>query len=303
MNIDPKHLSQLSVIIELGTFQAAADKLGLTQPALSRNMRALEMRLKTPLFRRDGRRSVPNSLCKKFGSIGLSIRIAEESAANLARQNTQDSLGELRIGAPPIVAGRFLSKSLAHFMKQNPLSSVTLKTGLIEELRAMMEHGQIDVAIAPQSLAGPSSNLQFLPLTNDNIGIMCRKGHPLSDQKINAKALIAYPWVSHSRGSLLRQQTEAGLLASGLKQTRIAFETDSIRSLLEIVTETDLLAPMPRVTTAPYLENRLQFLDFDQPLFHRQIGVIRRHDSRHNQLEKSFVKILQEDACQASGAA
>ena len=294
MKLDPKHLAQLSVILELGTFQAAADKLGLTQPALSRNMRALEDRLKAPLFTRDGRRSVPNTLGKKFGSIGLSIRIAEENAANLASQTNQGSIGELRIGAPPIVAGRFLTKPLASFIKENPLSSVMLKTGLVEELRTMLERGQIDIVLGPQSLADPQSDLQFLPLIDDRVGVMCRIGHPLGGHKIGAKALEAYRWVSHSKGSLLRQQTEAGLMASGLKQTQVAFETDSIRSVLEIVAETDLLAPMPRITTAPYLEDRLQFLNFDQPLFHRPVGIIRRKASDLNQMEQRFLKILED---------
>lgn len=300
MKLDPKHLAQLSVILELGTFQGAADRLGLTQPALSRNMRALEERLNAPLFTRDGRRSVPNALGEKFGSIGLTIRLAEESAAMLASQTNQGSVGELRIGAPPIVAGRFLTKPLARFIKDNPLSSVVLKTGLVEELRHMLERGQIDIVLGPQSLAEPSSDLQFLPLIDDRVGVMCRVGHPLSGGKIDVKALEAYPWVSHSKGSLLRQQTEAGLLASGLTQTQIAFETDSIRSVLEIIAETDLLAPMPRITTAPYLEGRLQFLAFDQPLFHRPVGVIRRNNGGFNQLEDRFIHILREESNQTS---
>ena len=44
MKIDSRHLAQLSFIVEAGSFQGAADRLGLTQPALSRNMRTLEQR-------------------------------------------------------------------------------------------------------------------------------------------------------------------------------------------------------------------------------------------------------------------
>ncbi|MBM7069756.1 LysR family transcriptional regulator [Actibacterium sp. 188UL27-1] len=45
IKLDPQHLAQLSVLVEAGSFQAAADRLGLIQPALSRNMKALEQRL------------------------------------------------------------------------------------------------------------------------------------------------------------------------------------------------------------------------------------------------------------------
>ena len=292
MKLDPRHLVQLSVIIELGSFQAAADRLGLTQPAISRNMRALEERLTVPVFARDGRRSVPNALGQQLGQLGLSIRVAEENASNIAAQASQGAVGELGIGAPPIVAGRFLTRPLAKFIDQNPSSSVLLRTGLVEELRTMLVRGQVNMVLGPQSLAPLSSGLQFQPLIDDKVGIMCRCGHPLTGKKINVKDLERYQWVSHSRGSLLRQQTETGLLASGLKQTQVAFETDSIRSVLEIVAETQLLAPMPRLSTQPYLENRLEFLDFDHPMFNRPMGVIQRHDTSVIQIEQRFIDLL-----------
>ena len=116
MKLDPKHLAQLSVIVEAGSFQSAADRLALTQPALSRNMKALEARLGATLFNRDGRKSVPNSLGLRLARNGQAIRLAEEQASVLAEQSAHGAVGELRIGAPPIVAGRFLSSALARFI-------------------------------------------------------------------------------------------------------------------------------------------------------------------------------------------
>ncbi|MEM0907643.1 MAG: LysR family transcriptional regulator, partial [Pseudomonadota bacterium] len=71
MNLDPRHLIQLSMIVEAGSFQIAADRLGLTQPGLSRNMAALEKRIGSPVFRRDGRRSIPNALGLRLARHGL----------------------------------------------------------------------------------------------------------------------------------------------------------------------------------------------------------------------------------------
>ena len=124
MNIDPRHLAQLSLVVEAGSFQSAADRIAITQPALSRNMRTLEQRLGTPLFRREGRRSVPTSLGLRLARSGLSIRIAEDQASAAADQSISGTVGELRIGAPPIIAGRFLTDPLAQFIKQNPGSHI-----------------------------------------------------------------------------------------------------------------------------------------------------------------------------------
>lgn len=289
MKLDPKHLAQLSIIVEAGSFQSAADRLGLTQPALSRNMRALEPRLGGRLFQRDGRRSVPNTLGRRLARNGLAIRLAEEQANALANQSAQGSIGELRIGAPPIVAGRFISRALACFIQLNPNCSVELKTGLVHELRAMLERGQIDVVLGPQSLADPSDALRFEYLLDDRVGVLCRRHHALTKRStLLPTDLENHAWLAHSRGSLLRQQTESAMLACGITQLQITVETDSIRSALEIVASTDLLTTMPRATTAPYLQTDLVFLDFDSPHFHRPLGAIRRNDTPVSYLEQRF---------------
>ncbi len=293
MKLDPKHLAQLSVIIEAGSFQAAADRLGLTQPALSRNMKALENRLGSTLFNRDGRKSVPNALGLRLAKNGQAIRLAEEQASVLADQSAQGIVGELRIGAPPIVAGRFLSHAIARFIRDNPNCVVELRTGLVHELRRMVEHGQVDVILGPKSLADPSVGLVFDPLIDDRVGIMCRTGHPLtSRQQVMPSDLEAQVWLAHSRGSLLRQQTESAMTASGVTSMHIVCETDSIRSALEIVSETDLITTMPRATTASYLEDKLVFLDFDHPQFHRPLGAIRRAQGSANPIETRFIATL-----------
>ncbi|WP_415404639.1 LysR family transcriptional regulator [Tateyamaria sp. SN3-11] len=293
MKLDPKHLAQLSIIVEAGSFQTASDRIGLTQPALSRNMKALEERLGAALFNRDGRKSVPNALAHRLARNGQAIRLAEEQAGVLAEQSARGAVGELRIGAPPIVAGRFLSTSLAQFMRENPDCVVELRTGLVYELRSMVERGQVDVVFGPNSLAEPSDGLEFQPIIDDRVGILCRVDHPLTRLKrVMPSDLKDHSWLAHSRGSLLRQQTESAMVASGVGVMRIVCETDSIRSVLEIIASTDLITTMPRATTRPYLEDRLSFLSFDHPQFHRPLGAIVRAQSQRNPVIDRFLAAL-----------
>ncbi|PSL17458.1 LysR family transcriptional regulator [Shimia abyssi] len=295
MKLDPKYLAQLSVIVEAGSFQSAANRLGTTQPALSRNMKTLEARLGTPLFQREGRRSIPNSLGIRLARNGLAIRLAEEQAGIVADQTAKGSVGELRIGAPPIVSGRFLSDPLTEFIKANPNCSIEIRTGLVHELRTMLERGQVDIVFGPKSLAEPIAGLEFEELIDDGVGVMCRTGHPLTSRKqIMASDLEAQIWLAHSRGSLLRQQTEAAMIASGVRSMQIGCETDSIRSVLEIVAETDLITTMPMATTLPYLGDRLEFLTFDHPQFHRPLGAIRRRASSSSRTEDRFLWLLKQ---------
>lgn len=293
MNVDPRHLIQLSMIVEAGSFQTAADRLGLTQPGLSRNMSTLERRIGSPLFRRDGRRSVPNALGLRLARHGLTIRTAEDEAGALASKAAAGAVGELRIGAPPIVAGRFASTALARFINENPGCTVELRTGLVHELRTMLERGQVDIVIAPRSLADPAAGLDFQPLIDDRVGVLSRAGHPLAQQQdVTISDLESQSWLAHSRGSLLRQQTEAALMNLGVGQVHVVCETDSIRSVLEIIADTDLITTMPVATTTPYLEGRLVFLDFDHPHFARPLGAIRRRDMPGNPVAERFIRLL-----------
>lgn len=82
------------------------------------------------------------------------------------------------------------------------------------------------------------------------------------------------------------------MIASGVLTVNIACETDSIRSVLEIVADTDLITTMPRATTAPYLEGRLVFVSFDHPQFHRPLGVIQRGSETRDVIGALFVRTL-----------
>lgn len=294
MYLDPRHLAQLSVIVESGSFQSAADRVGLTQPGLSRNMRALEARLGAPLFKRDGRRSVPTELGRRLARNGLAIRIAEEQASSYATLSAVGAAGELRIGAPPIVAGKFLTHVLSKFIVENPECVVELRVGLVHELRTMLERGQVDVVIGPKSLSDDVAELSFRHLLDDRVGLLCRQGHVLTHRtNLSPRDFEDQIWLAHSRGSLLRQQTEGAMQAAGLRRIHIGCETDSIRSVLEIVATTDLITTMPKATTEPYLEDRLTFLDYDHPGFHRPLGAIQRNTSPEHAAIEGFLRRLQ----------
>lgn len=295
MYIDPRHLAQLSMIVESGSFQTAADRLNLSQPALSRNIRTLESRIGAPVFNRSARRAVPTALGIRLAQSGLAIRVAEEQAGTYSQLVSAGAAGELRIGAPPIIAGQFLTSRISRFISESPLRKVELRVGLVHELRSMLERAQIDVVVGPRMLADDMAESEFLPLVDDRVGVLCRSGHPLlSIAQLSPADFESHSWVAHSRGSMLRQQTDGALIAMGLEKIRIAVETDSIQSVLEIVADTDLISTMPRETTTPYLSSRLSFVDFDHAHFHRPIGAIRLTSTPKNQIVEEFIALLKE---------
>ncbi|WP_299414930.1 LysR family transcriptional regulator [uncultured Sulfitobacter sp.] len=293
MRIDPRHLAQLSMIVETGSFKGAADRLGLTQPALSRNIKTLEARIGAPVFDRSARRAVPTEIGLKLAQNGIAVRDAEEQASALSQLASSGAVGELRIGAPPIIAGQFLTSRISAFIQNRPDCKVTLRVGLVHELRSMLDRGQIDIVVGPRNLADIAAETQFLPLTDDRVGVLCRRGHPLTQSSaLTAADFDGQLWVAHSRGSMLRQQTESALLALGIERLQIMVETDSIQSVLEIVGATNLISTMPIETSRSYLKDDLEFLDFSHELFSRPIGAISRKAGPENRILDAFLTEL-----------
>ena len=297
MRIDPRHLVQLSIIIEAGSFQAAAERLGMTQPALSRNIRILESRIGSAVFDRRARKAAPTEVGLRLAEHGLAVRIAEDQAAAYSKQAASGSAGELRVGAPPIIAGHFLTHRLSKFVRANPDCHVEVRVGLVHELRAMLDRSQIDIIVGPRNLAEGVADLSFELLVNERIGIICRSDHPLTRlEQVGPSDLSQQKWVAHSRGSTLRLQTEAALVAMGLDRVHVTVETDSIRSVLEIVEFTDLISTMPRETTQTYLRENLTFLDVDHAQFSRPIGIVKRVNAPANAVVSKFANLLKQNA-------
>lgn len=292
MYIDPRHLVQLSFIVESGSFQEAADRIGITQPALSRNIKTLEDRIGITLFDRTSRQAIPTDLGLKLAQSGVTIRAAEEQASHISKLASEGKTGTLRIGATPIIAGHFLTSRIVQFIKERPDCKVNLRVGLVHELRTMLDRAQIDMIIGPRELIDQSNTSTFTHLVDDRVGILCRLSHPiLSLKSVRYEDLKRQRWILHSRGSMLRQQTESALLSMGIDKIDIAVETDSIQSVLEIVASTNLISSMPVESTSPYMRDDLTFLQLDHPQFYRPIGIIRRNSLEPNPIYDEFNRL------------
>ena len=109
MPIDPKHLVQLTEIIDCRSFTLAAERLNTSQPALSRMASMLEAQLGVPIFESRRNPVTPTPLGTELANTGRSIRAATEQISDLAERIATGQQGELRIGAPPFHSQRVAS--------------------------------------------------------------------------------------------------------------------------------------------------------------------------------------------------
>ena len=294
MQIDPRHLIQLATIVQCGSFAAAAAKLGVAQPALSKSMKKLEERLGAPIFERIGRQSVATDLGTTFARFGLMMLGASEQAQAHAQHVSTGQAGSLLIGTPPSLADNFLAPILTEFLTAHPGCRVELRVGLLAELETLLSTGQINLVIGPSRPHATDLQLEAETLADDMLGIVCRKGHPLTRKaEILPQDLEAQRWVAHSRGSYLRIQTEDGLARFGVTSFDIALDTDSTETDYKAVARSDLITVMPRLPTilSGHFE-ALDFLPLDSTAFLRPIGILQRASHPRSSLESAFLRHL-----------
>ncbi|MDH7795830.1 MULTISPECIES: LysR family transcriptional regulator [unclassified Beijerinckia] len=277
MNLDPRHLVQLATVVELGTFQAAADALGVTQPALTRTIQILEQRVGSALFDRTARRAVPTTVGLELAAIGQSIRSATLRARDISQSFSRGQAGRLRIGATPLVAGIFLAPIIRNFLTAHDSVTIALSMGLVGELNERLINRDIDLIVGPIGLFERGDDLAYETLFDDEIGFFCCADHPLLRcATIGAAELSKVRWIMPPSGSLFRFQTDSALEELGVEQVRVALETLSVEASVEIARKTDFLTPLSALTISSNAIPGLARLPIHSDRLRRPLGVVSR---------------------------
>jgi DNA-binding transcriptional LysR family regulator len=176
MKFDPKHLIAIEIVRREASLTRAADVLGTSQPALSRTLSDLEIRIGAPIF---DRRSRPWSLTRNWAK-GWPARVPRSCARRNAhsRNSTSFTAGgkdKLRLAGPPFFTDGAVTNWLSRFRRRHPDVAFELSYGYGEELEDAVTSGRADVAIYPVGIGDLPPDLVFTPLIEATNVIVCRR--------------------------------------------------------------------------------------------------------------------------------
>jgi LysR family transcriptional regulator, pca operon transcriptional activator len=294
--VDPRHLVQLYTIVEVGSFVAAAERLGLTQPGLSRNIRILEARIGVKLLNRGKHGATPTDEGKVLAAYGRTLRELTQQAAAIGTSVQRGEVGELRIGASFSIANGLIAEPVSRFLAHRPKASVRVIPGPTPQLLQELDTGQLDLVVGGTQLVAEQHGIRFEPLIENQLVVIGRRDHPLSGlDPVPAAALMAARWIVCSQHDPLRVDVESGMTSLGLSRESVALETGSTSLVVDVLTQTDFLTLMPSGFASSLMADRkISRLKLASKFTLRPIGVAYRSNGDIPPVALAFMKMLRE---------
>lgn len=224
---------------------AAAEKLGLSQPALTRNIKRLEEECGIALFDRHTRgvslTVYGQTLLRYAQMIDTECRFASSELEAMRSGHR----GHLRIGAGPFWGGTLLPKALTKLHQRFPDVRVTLDVGVNNIIHPKLFAGELDLVVSasPYDLSTLPDHIGFLPLVTIQSGIFAREAHPIFGQaSVDLHNLSQFQWVLYQADRDAIERLSAFLKSVGIGPPRIAIESSSLMAVVELVRSGDFLA-------------------------------------------------------------
>jgi LysR family nitrogen assimilation transcriptional regulator len=242
--MDLKQLDYFVHVADASSFSKAAQLLSIAQPALSRQIRALEVELRQTLFLRNGRgvTLTPSGARLLAHARGL-VQQAERVRAELD-ESRNAPLGRVALGVPPSVSRVLSGPLVAEFRTRFPRANISIAEGLTVHILEWLTLGRIDVGVVYNPPASPTVELRSF--VGQKLYLIGAKRAGKGAAGVELRKLPGYPLIIPSRPHTIRMLVESSLSALGLKAT-IAYEIDGVRAILDLVERGYGYAVLPRL--------------------------------------------------------
>jgi LysR family nitrogen assimilation transcriptional regulator len=234
--MDLKQLEYFVHVAEFGSFTLSSRFLRVAQPALSRQVRALEVELRQTLFQRNGRGVTLTEAGKRLLEHARGILQQVQRARLDLEQQRGAVTGRLVIGLPPSVSRTLTGPLVRAFRERFPQASFGVVEGLSDHLMEWLAVGRVDFALV-YSGSAPAA-IELAPLRVEPmylVGARPRRpeaklvGAPVTLQQVAAIELVIPP-----RPHSIRMLVDSALADAGLK-ARVALEIESVPTILDLV--------------------------------------------------------------------
>ena len=295
--MDVRHLRNMLAVMEEGSLGKAAQRLNLSQPALTKSIQRLEEHLGVRLLEREARGMKPTFYAESLRGYAKAACIGMAEAESQIAALRDGTEGIITVAGPPFVMSELLPPVLVRLAKERP----KLQVHLVSQNRNLFTDlldGKFSLAVAMLYDEMPKQGLAKHWLFDDRLLLVMRPDHPLATRrKIKPADLMNQDWVfpddetwSHRRLKLYFEQ-------AGLTPPRARFESRDPPVMKSIVMASNHIGAISKLGVEKEISRGLlKSVELDSPLMLRPIGIVTRDNEPMSPAVKSFVRII-EDLC------
>lgn len=293
-----RHIQCFVAVAQEQHLGKAADKLLLSQPAISKTLLELESLVGVRLVER-GRFG---ARLTRDGHAFLTHAVSVLDALDGARRSVStDNVAQheaVHVGALPTVAPDLLPPALARLRSSSPEARVDIQVAANAPLLAKLQAGEVDFILGrmadPQMMVGVSFELLYM----EPLVVVARAGHPLAERdSISLNELIHYPLIVSTKGTVPRHNTESHLLSRGLKLPPNCVETLSVSVARLIALQSDAVWFTPMGAVREDIDMRLlRLLSVPLEGTEEPVGILHRSDANLGPSARNLMALLKEAA-------
>lgn len=249
MDINLRDLKYFEAVAELGHVGLAADKLGRTQPALTKAVQRLEDAFDSKLFERHGRGIQLTAVGEVLLARARLLRGATEEALREVNDFARGNAGHVRIGSGPIAADYVLPEICNLLLAEARDTTIDITTGPSMMLRERLREGTLDLLIGlmPEN----DDELVTHAIVEDVVVVATSRNHPVFQlPDITMESLLQWNWVLPLETIPSRQWLDAAFRSRGLPTPAVQINANSVPLLPRLIAHNDLLSFLSRHTLA-----------------------------------------------------
>jgi DNA-binding transcriptional LysR family regulator len=229
LNFD--QLRTFAAVAEQKSFSAAAAQLGVTQPAVSLQLRQLEKRFGVKLIERLGRRVAPTAAGAEFLVHARGIEAALAAVTDAMAPHAKGAAGRVRLGTGATACIYLLPPVLRSLRHRFPALEIMVSTGNTPDMLRALEENRIDVALVTLPAAGRM--LDVRPVLDDEFVLVAPRGMRLP-REVTAAALAKLPLVQYEPGANTRRVVDEWAQRAG-HSLKAIMELGSVEAMKELV--------------------------------------------------------------------
>lgn len=287
-------LEIFAIVVETGSFSAAADRLLMTQPAVSQHIQDLEASLGARLFER-GRRGVSLTAAgEKLHDYTRNILRMVAEAQNAVTDVTQLSGGHVSVAATPGISVYLLPEWVQAFRGQYPNLTVSVQTSITPEIVDALRNRKIDLGLIEGEIDGVDwPRLGVLELEEHEQLVIVGPKHEWRDEAMLGCAdLNGKTFVMRQRNSQTRIWLEERLARAGI-HAEVAAEFDNVESIKRAVAKGMGITILPEYAVHTELEiGLLHALRIEGSPMQRTLKLVWNQDVYFAPVTRTFLKFL-----------